>query len=462
MNPMCLTINIHIRHYARPMWTIGCLPANDAGVIDQLNMTQTIELNEIGRRARRAARALALAPTERKNAALDRIARALHERADAVLAANAADMKHGRAVGLADALLDRLLLTQQRIAGIAADIETVVRLPDPVGEVIEQSTLPNGLRVHKRRVPFGVVGVIYEARPNVTVDVAALCLKSGNAAILRGGKEMQHSVTALAAIIQGALAEAGLPADAIQAIDNPDRALVAQLLRLDRYVDVIIPRGGAALHQFCREHASIPVITGGIGVCHIYVDQTANLEQATPIVRNAKIQRPSVCNAVDTLLVHRAVAPRLLPQIANDLLGHGVELRVDEEAFALLQDAGMPNERITQAQPSDFGTEFLALILSVRIVGGLEEAIDHIDAYGSGHSDAILTQDPAAAEAFVGAVDSSAVFVNASTRFNDGAQLGLGAEIAVSTQKLHARGPMALRELTTYKWVIEGDGHVRP
>jgi glutamate-5-semialdehyde dehydrogenase len=301
--------------------------------------------------------------------------------------------------------------------------------------------------------------VIYEARPNVTVDVAALCLKSGNAAILRGGKEMQHSVTALIALIQGALAEACLPVDAIQAIDDPDRALVAQLLRLDRYVDVIIPRGGAALHQFCRENSTIPVITGGIGVCHLYVDRTAVLDQAVPIVRNAKVQRPSVCNALDTLLVHRAVAARLLPAIADDLLAHGVELRCDEESLALLRGHG---EHVVPARAGDFDTEFMALILAVRVVGGPDEAIEHIDRHSTGHSEAILTSDPAAAEAFIRAVDSAAVFVNASTRFNDGGQLGLGAEIAVSTQKLHVRGPMALRELTTYKWVVEGDGHVRP
>ncbi|HEX9438867.1 MAG TPA: glutamate-5-semialdehyde dehydrogenase [Roseiflexaceae bacterium] len=418
-----------------------------------------LDLNDMGLRARRAGRTLALTSTEQRNDALRTIAAALRAQAAAVLESNAADMERGRAAGLSSALLDRLLLTPTRLEGIAADVEHVAMLPDPVGEVFERETLPNGLRVHKRRVPLGVVGVIYEARPNVTVDVAALCLKSGNAAILRGGKEMQHSVTALVALIQGALAEAGMPVDAIQAIDDPDRALVAQLLRLDRYIDVIIPRGGAALHQFCRENATIPVITGGIGVCHLYVDQTADLDQAVPIVRNAKVQRPSVCNALDTLLLHRAVAARLLPAIADDLLAHGVELRCDEESLALLRDHG---ERVVPAQAGDFDTEFMALILAVRVVGGLDEAIEHIDRHSTGHSEAILTSDPAAAEAFVRAVDSAAVFVNASTRFNDGGQLGLGAEIAVSTQKLHVRGPMALRELTTYKWVVEGDGHVRP
>jgi len=420
-----------------------------------------LDLNDMGARARRAARALALTPTDRKNSALEAIAAALLEHAGEVLAANAIDVERGRAAGLSPALLDRMLLTQARLEGIAADARNVAQLPDPVGERFEQATLPNGLRVHKRHVPLGVVGVIYEARPNVTVDIAALCLKSGNAAILRGGKEITHSCAALTAIIRDALAAAGLPADAIQVIDDPDRALVEQLLKLDTYVDVIIPRGGAALHQFCREHATIPVITGGIGVCHVYVDQHADLAKVVPIIRNAKVQRPSVCNALDTILVHRAVAAQVLPAVTHDLLAHGVELRLDEQSLDVLNAAGVRDARIVPARDDDFGTEFMALILSARVVDGLDEALDHIARYGD-HSDAIITEDPRAAEAFIAAVDSSAVFVNASTRFNDGSQLGLGAEIAVSTQKLHVRGPMALRELTTYKWVVEGDGHVRP
>ncbi|HEX5692523.1 MAG TPA: glutamate-5-semialdehyde dehydrogenase [Roseiflexaceae bacterium] len=420
-----------------------------------------IDLNDIGQRARRAARTLALAPTERKNAALESIAAALLDRSAEILEANAIDLERGRAAGLADSLLDRMLLNQARLEAIAADTRNVARLPDPVGEQFDQSVLPNGLRVHKRHVPLGVVGVIYEARPNVTVDIAALCLKSGNAAILRGGKEITNSCAALAAIIRDALAESGLPADAIVVIDDPDRALVEQLLRLDQYVDVIIPRGGAALHQFCREKATIPVITGGIGVCHVYVDEAADLQKVVPIVRNAKVQRPSVCNSLDTILVHRAVAAQTLPDVARDLLAHKVELRCDEESLAILQAAGVASEKIVPAGAGDFGTEFMALILSTRVVDGLDEALEHIARYGD-HSDAIITEDRATADAFVAAVDSSAVFVNASTRFNDGGQLGLGAEIAVSTQKLHVRGPMALRELTTYKWVVEGDGHIRP
>ncbi len=419
-----------------------------------------LDLNAMGARARTAARALALAPTERKNAALEALADALTERAGEVLAANAIDLERARAAGTAASLLDRMLLTEARLAAIAADTRTVARLPDPVGEQFEHSVLPNGLRVHKRHVPLGVVGVIYEARPNVTVDIAALCLKSGNAAILRGGKEITHSCAALTALIRDALAEAGLPADAIQVIDDPDRALVEQLLTLDQYVDVIIPRGGAALHQFCKKNATMPVITGGIGVCHVYVDQAADLGKAVPIVRNAKVQRPSVCNALDTVLVHQARAEEALPAIARDLLPLGVELRLDERALAIVGAAGLAGERVRPAQAGDFGAEFMALILSARVVDSMDEALEHIARFGD-HSDAIVTEDRAAADRFVAAVDSAAVFVNASTRFNDGGQLGLGAEIAVSTQKLHVRGPMALRELTSYKWVVEGDGHVR-
>lgn len=420
-----------------------------------------LDLNAMGQSARRAARALSLASTAQKDAALHALATALTERASDVLAANAIDMERARAAGTAASLLDRMLLTEARLTAIAADVRKVAQLPDPVGEQFDASVLPNGLRVHKRHVPLGVVGVIYEARPNVTVDIAALCLKSGNAAILRGGKEIIHSCAALTEIIRDALAAADLPADAMQVIDDPDRALVEQLLRLDSYVDVIIPRGGAALHKFCREKATIPVITGGIGVCHVYVDAAADMAKVVPIVRNAKVQRPSVCNALDTVLVHRSVAPEALAAIARDLLPLNVELRADEESLAILQTAGLAGDHVVPAQTNDFGTEFMALILSTRVVDGLDEALDHIARFGD-HSDAIITEDRAAADRFVAAVDSAAVFVNASTRFNDGGQLGLGAEIAVSTQKLHVRGPMALRELTTYKWVVEGDGQVRP
>ena len=419
----------------------------------------TTDLNLMGKRGQAAARELATLPAERKNDALRAIATGLRMDSATILRANAEDVARAETAGLSPAVIDRLLLTPERIENIAREVEHVASLPDPVGEHFDSTVLPNGLRVHKRRTPLGVIGVIYESRPNVTVDVAVLCLKAGNAAILRGGSETISSNTALGATIARVLRGCELPEAAVQVIADPDRALVLELLRLHDYVAMISPRGGAGLHQFCREHATIPVITGGIGVCHVYVDPTANLEQAVPIIHNAKVQRPSVCNALDTLLVHRAVAPELLPRVVEDLAAANVELRAEASALPFMP-TGHPAVR--RATPDDFGQEFLALILSVRVVDDLDTALDHIARYGTGHSDAILTTDHAAAARFVAEVDSACVYVNASTRFTDGAQLGLGAEVAVSTQKLHARGPMALRELTTYKWVVEGDGHVRP
>lgn len=412
----------------------------------------------IGQRAKTAARGLATLSTATKNEALQAIAAQLRSDMDTILAANEQDVADARTNGLSDALIDRLRLTPERLQAIAADVEHVISLADPVGERFDVRTLPNGLALHRRRVPIGVVGVIYESRPNVTVDVASLCLKTGNAVILRGGKETTRSNAVLVAAIRRALATAGLPDDAVQVIADPSRERVVELLKLDQYVDMIIPRGGAGLHQFCREHATIPVITGGVGVCHMFVDATADLDQAIPVIHNAKVQRPSACNALDTLLVERAIAPRLLPRVAADLAAVGVELRADEEAFPLLSSA---SEQVVPATASDWQTEFLALVLSVRVVDDLDAALEHIWRYSTGHSDAILTNDGKAAARFVDEVDSAAVFVNASTRFNDGGQFGLGAEVAVSTQKTHARGPMALHELTTYKWVVEGNGHVR-
>jgi glutamate-5-semialdehyde dehydrogenase len=421
----------------------------------------TTNLEELGRRAKAAARGLAVAPTEQKNAALDAIAGALLDDQAAILAANAADLDAARAAGTSGSLLDRMTLSPARLAAIAGDTRAVMRLPDPVGGRFDERVLPNGLRVHRRRTPLGVVGVIYEARPNVTADVAALCLKAGSAVILRGGSDIRRSVAALTQAIGRGVASAGLPADSVQSITDPDRALIGELLRLDRYVDMIIPRGGAGLHRFCRDNATVPVITGGIGVCHAYVHAAADLAKAAPIIHNAKVQRPSVCNALDTVLVDRSVAAAALPPIARSLAASGVELRADPESLAILQ--AQPDSagwKLAPAAPDDFGTEFMALVLSIRVVGGIDEALDHIAAHGD-HSDAIITEDAEAARRFVASVDSSAVMVNASTRFNDGGQLGLGAEIAVSTQKLHARGPMGLQELTSYKWVVEGDGQVR-
>jgi len=422
----------------------------------------TTEIDAIGQQARAAARHLAALRRAEKDAALHAIADLLQERQEVILEANALDMEAARAAGTSGSLLDRMLLTPERLAAIAADTRSVADLDDPVGEVFETTERPNGLRLHKRRTPLGVVGVIYEARPNVTVDVAALCLKTGNAVILRGGSDIRHSCAAITNAIGAALERTGLPADAVQSITNPDRELVRELLRLDQYVDMIIPRGGAQLHRFCRDHATIPVITGGLGVCHIYADNSADPAKSVPIIYNAKVQRPSVCNALDTLLVQREIAPQLLPAVAAALAPAGVELRADPEALAILADApDAANWKLTPAGPEDFGTEFMALILSIRVVDGLEQAMAHIADHSTGHSEAILTTNAEDAATFVNLVDSAAVFVNASTRFNDGGQFGLGAEIAISTQKLHARGPMGLRELTTYKWVGTGDWLVR-
>ncbi len=417
-------------------------------------------LTELGGRARQAARHLALASSEQKNAALLSLAEGLSAASAEILAANQEDVAGGRQAGLSEALLDRLTLNEGRLAGIAADLRQVAALPDPVGERFDQAVMPNGLQVCKQRVPLGVLGVIYEARPNVTVDVAGLAIKTGNAAILRGGSETICSNQALVAVIQAALAENGLPRDAMLFIDDPDRARVYELLQLDEYVDMIIPRGGAALHEFCRKNSRIPVITGGIGICHLFVDRTADQAASLEVIHNAKTQRPSVCNALDTTLVHREIAGEFLPRLVQRLRPSGVSFRAEPQALAILASAG-ETEDVLPAGPQDFDTEWLSLVLGLKVVAGLEEAVEHIYQHSTGHSDGILTGTAENAQRFVTVVDSAAVYVNASTRFTDGGQLGLGAEVAVSTQRLHARGPMGLRELTTYKWVIEGDYQVR-
>lgn len=416
-----------------------------------------IDMQAIGRAASAAARALRSVDTAAKNAALRAIADAIDANAAAILEANAADIADGRAAGLSEALIDRLDLNK-RLGGVTADTRRVAELPDPVGIEFEAKTLPNGLRVKKRRVPIGVLGVIYESRPNVTVDVVSLALKTSNAVILRGGSETLRSNSALVDVIRGALIASGLPADAVQLIRDTDRRYVTELLRLSDYVDMIIPRGGNRLHTLCREESTIPVITGGIGICHLYVDQTADLPAALKVIQNAKVQRPSVCNALDTLLVQESIAADFIPQVVARLAEDGVTFRVDDQAAALLD--GSPH--VSPAGTDDWDTEWLALILGIRVVPGLDAALEHIHTHSTHHSDGILTTDPTSAERFLNEIDSAAVYVNASTRFTDGSQLGLGAEIAISTQKLHARGPMALEELTTYKWIIEGDNHVRP
>lgn len=418
------------------------------------------DLLQIGKAAKAASRKLAALTTAQKNAALLAIADEIEANAREILAQNALDIADGAAKGLSEAMLDRLLLSEKRIAGLAADTRKIVELRDPVGAEFDSRVLPNGLRLSKRRIPIGVVGVIYEARPNVTIDIATLCLKTGNATILRGGSETLRSNIALVNVIQAALKRADLPAAAAQYIENPDRALVTQFLKLDQYVDMIVPRGGAGLHRLCREQSTIPVITGGMGVGHIYVDATADVTRAVDIIENSKVQRPSACNALDTLLVNQAVAAELLPNVAERLAKSRVALKADERALPILRQAGF-GDMATPAGADDFSQEWLALILGVKIVDTLDEAIAHIQEHSLEHTDSILTNTLAHATRFVNEVNSSAVFVNASTRFNDGGEFGLGAEVAISTQKLHARGPMGLEELTTYKWVGYGDGHIR-
>jgi len=419
------------------------------------------DLTAMGKAAKVASHRLATLSSQRKNEALLAIADELETQESTVLAQNALDIEAGQAKGLTDALLDRLLLTPERMAGLVADTRRVVDLPDPVGQELESRMLPNGIRLSRRRIPIGVMGVIYEARPNVTIDVATLSLKTGNATILRGGSETLRSNLALVTVIQAALEKVGLPTMAVQYIADPDRALIAKLLRLDQYVDMIIPRGGNALHKLCREQSSIPVITGGIGICHIFVDETADLGRAVDIIENSKVQRPSVCNALDTVLIHPMIAEKLLPPLVQRLGQKGVEIRATSEAYDLLQyeDHGAT---VVRAGAGDFDQEWLGLTLGIQLVADLDEAISHIHRHSTEHTDVILTNNLEHATRFVNEVNSAAVFVNASTRFNDGGQFGLGAEVAVSTQKLHARGPMGLAELTTYKWIGYGDGQIRP
>lgn len=429
------------------------------GASTNIDLEQPVPLQEMGRDAQIASRCLAALTTDQKNAALLSIADELEAHVTKVLAANARDIEAGRAKGLSDALLDRLLLTRARVLKLAIAAREVAALPDPVGAVIEGRVLPNGLQLQRRRTPIGVLGVIYEARPNVTVDIATLALKTGNSVILRGGSETLQSNLALVDVIRDALDKGPVPLDAVQYISSPDRALVRELLQLDAYVDMIIPRGGAGLHRLCRENSTIPVITGGLGICHLFVEPSADLDGALDVIENAKVQRPSVCNALDTLLVHRDVAAEFLPRVAERLGHSGVELRAAGDAWRIL--SGNAHAAVVEAGPTDFDQEWLALILGIKVVDDLDEAIAHIQTHSTAHSDGILTNDWQHAMRFVNDVDASAVFVNASTRFNDGGQFGLGAEVAISTQKLHARGPMGLEELTTYKWVVYGDMHIR-
>ena len=415
-------------------------------------------LEQMGIAAKAASWQLALLSSREKNQVLEKLADYLEAQTDVILRANAEDLAEARANGLSEAMLDRLALTPARLSGIASDVRQVCNLADPVGQVIDGGLLDSGLRIERRRVPLGVIGVIYEARPNVTVDVASLCLKTGNAAILRGGKETWRTNAATVKVIQQALQECGLPAAAVQAIESPDRALVGEMLKMDKYIDMLIPRGGAGLHKLCREQSTIPVITGGIGVCHIFVDETAEIAPALKIIVNAKTQRPSTCNTVETLLVHRNIADTFLPALSKQMAESGVTLHAAPSALPTLQNGPAKVEPVKAEQYDD---EYLSLDLNVKVVADMDEAIAHIREHGTQHSDAILTRTLRNANRFINEVDSSAVYVNASTRFTDGGQFGLGAEVAVSTQKLHARGPMGLEALTTYKWIGFGDDTIR-
>ena len=415
-------------------------------------------LEQMGIAAKAASYKLALLSSREKNRVLEKIADYLEAQSDEIILANEQDVLEARRNGLSEALLDRLALTTARLKAIADDVRQVCKLADPVGQVIDGGLLDSGLRIERRRVPLGVIGVIYEARPNVTVDVASLCLKTGNAAILRGGKETWRTNAATVKVIQQALEECGLPAGAVQAIESPDRALVNEMLKMDKYIDMLIPRGGAGLHKLCREQSTIPVITGGIGVCHIFVDNTAEIAPALNIIVNAKTQRPSTCNTVETLLVHQDIAGTFLPALSKQMAESGVTLHADAHSLAALQSGPAA---VVPVKAEEYDNEFLSLDLNVKIVADLDDAIAHIREHGTQHSDAILTRTLSNANRFVNEVDSSAVYVNASTRFTDGGQFGLGAEVAVSTQKLHARGPMGLEALTTYKWIGFGDDTIR-
>jgi len=411
------------------------------------------------RKAREASRLLALAPTRQKNECLLALAKNLQDHKGEILKENEKDVRSASEKGLSAAMIDRLLLNEKRLLDIITSLKEVAGLPDPVGIKFDEKDLPNGLHLYKQRVPIGVIAVIYESRPNVTIEVSSLALKTGNAIILRGGSETIDTNRAFVQVLKLSMQQSGLPDEAVQFIDSPDRDLLFELLKMHEVVDMLIPRGGHQLHQFCRENSAIPVITGGIGICHLFVDESADLDASVKVIENAKVQRPSACNALDTVLVHQTVADEFIPKLIETLKSDGVSFRVHQNAMPCVKIFSYPI--IQPAGPEDFDTEWLSLVLGIKIVNSLDEAVDHIAAHGTGHSDGILTNQPDHAAEFVSRVDSAAVYVNASTRFTDGGQFGLGAEVAVSTQRLHARGPMALEELTTYKWVGEGNYSVR-
>jgi len=428
-----------------------------AGAGGPVDAAVTEQVQAIARRSREAARLLAVASRSQKDQALEAMATALVEASAGIVQANALDLAAGKTNGLTEGLLDRLALTPERIKGVANALRELAGLPDPVGEVMRGSTLPNGLKLRQIRVPMGVVGMIYEARPNVTVDAAGLGLKSGNAVILRGGSAAEHTNQAIIATLRQAVATCGLPEDAIQSIDAFGREGVRALMRARGLVDLLVPRGGAGLIQTVVRESMVPVIETGVGNCHVYVDGAADLDKALAIAFNAKVQRPSVCNAAETLLVDRAVATAFLPKVLQALADAGVRLHVDAAARAALP-AGVVAEVATDA---DWATEYIDLEMAVGVVDGVEGAIQHIQRWSSGHTEAIVTQDVDVADEFAARLDSAAIMINASTRFTDGGEFGLGAEIGISTQKLHARGPMGLAELTSSKWICAGNGHIR-
>ena len=429
-------------------------------------MTTTTRTNlaAMGERAREVSRELVRVPAKSRIAALRAIAHSLRTNADDVLQANAADMEAAEASGLRSNLQDRLLLTPERLEGLAQSVLDIASMPDPVGEVLDSTVKADGLQIERRRIPLGVIGLIYESRPNVTVDMAALCLMSGNVAIMRGGSEAFKSNLALSTLVRNAITSEGVPADAIQFIDDTDRAYVTEMLTLNKYIDLLIPRGGAALINMVAEKATMPAITGGVGICHTYVDKAADLEKAVAIVHNAKTQRPSVCNALDTVLVHANVAEAFLPSMANSLWADDVELRGDSRTLSVLEPSASSSERtqlLKRAGDDDYDTEFLGMTAAVRVVDDFDEALTHIADHGSNHSEAIVSETTETIDRFLIEVDASAVFANSSTRFNDGGEFGLGAEVAVSTNKLHAYGPMGVKEIMSSKWVVIGDGNVR-
>jgi glutamate-5-semialdehyde dehydrogenase len=422
-----------------------------------IEISQELTMIEMGKRAKEAAFQLATFTTAQKNAALLAIADALEANSESILDANRRDIASAEAKGTDPVWIRDRIDLERRVKGIIGDVRHVAELADPVGQIFGENDLDTGIKIHKVRVPLGVIGVIYESRPNVTVDVSTLALKTGNAVILRGGSDVLHSNLELVRILSESLVASGFPADTMQYIASTDRRYVGEMLKMHQYIDMLIPRGGAGLHDFCRENSTIPVIIGGMGIVHLYVDESANLEKALPLIHNAKTQRPAVCNSLDTLLVHEAIAADFLPRVVEYLSPADVVFKAEEKAFGMIQ-----HERVYPAQAEDFDTEWMGLTLGLKVVSGVDEAIEHIRQHSSFHSDGILSQNAEQAAYFLNRVDSAAVFWNASTRFNDGSALGLGAEVAISTQKLHARGPMALEELTTYKWVVQGDYSARP